>query len=246
MFLNKSFVCWIIIWIVYMKSVDSKYPNWYKVKMPMKLRDKVSKFVEDQIPEIVDFKYKKNGQKKKIEKKPLGFNIDAHFIVKRTETSCFFKIVIRNYNNILFIDLNKTEYSHHFYDKLLNCIEVIPCFQCGEDSNCDWNGRTPCMKTGLEKCSCVNTKRKCYLSLNECQILESQCYEYIDSIKDLVPLRKPYKIEKQIKTNGNDYYWLIKKIRSSKVKLCKSDSYYVFVRISKLPKELIKMISIFL
>ena len=245
-----------------MKSVDPKCPNWYKIKIPMDLRSKISKFVEQNIEEMCDFKHKKNSKKKEDkkkekkrektrdhkgekQKKSLGFNVDAHFVIKRTENGCFFKIVLRNYNNILLIELNNRRYHHSFYDGLLNCIEVIPCNQCGEYSNCDWNGRTPCLKTGLERCSCVTRKETWYLPLSECQLLEDQCYEYIDTIKDLIPLRKPGYVKEVAKINGNEYYWILKKIRSSKVKLTNSDTYYIFFRISRLPKELIKMISVF-
>lgn len=234
-----------------MKSLSEKYPNWYKIKIPMNLRMKISIFVENEMPSLMK-KFNKNEIDKDIQKgikKGIGFSIDSYFIVKRTEDKCFFKIVVRNYNNILLVDLNNGIYKHISYNKNLYCIKNKSCPQCDDWINCDYYGKKPCLLSGSEdKCLCVKIKNLGYLSHKD-SILEVQCYEYIDSIKNLIPLRKPYKVNEPSQINRNEYYWTLKQIKRKNIKklrMCASDSYYVFIRISRLPKEIIKMITNFI
>lgn len=237
-----------------MKSVSDKYPNWYKIKIPNDLRIHISHLISNDVPSTFggrfSFKFdnifvrKNKGDKK--HKKGISFNAYSYFIVKRTEDMCFFKIIVKGKNDILSLDLENLIYSYHHYDKKLYCITNESCPQCDGWVNCDYYGKTLCERSLTDVCTCIKLKSEGPLSYNHCCKLKDKCYEYIDSIKNLIPLREPHKvIEKDDKINGNEYYWIIKKIRSSKVRLCNTDSYYIFVRMSYLPKELIKMITIF-
>lgn len=220
-----------------MLKVDyvNKFGNWYKYKCPKGISAVILKFTKNLM--------RKEGMSAN---KVRRFN-KVYISCKRTETSVFYKILVNGNKNLVCFDMSRNAYSYKWYnrDEIKSHVPWIgdsslDCSSCGYP-NYILERRSE-VRRKLEK----NPPLLCHESRGEFKrnreynTINTECYQYIDSIKKHIPIRvlpKPVTIG----CNRANTFMLIIAIRNKKKekRISTQDDLYIFNLIKVLPFEMI-------
>jgi len=225
-----------------MANYVNKKGNWYKYDCPKGLSAMIINFTKE-IMRKGDMPAKKLRRFNKV-----------YISCKRTETSVFYKILVYGNKNFVCIDLGNSSYSYKWYefdkDNWMDRFSYIgdPDDDC---SSCGWPYIGETIKEEAKKhppLICHNGFGQIKQN-SQCAKINDECYKYIDSIKEHIPIRiVPGPI--LIADNKATTYLLFKAIRNKErqkeIKMSKYNEMYIFKRITRLPLEMIRYIIKFL
>ena len=222
-----------------MLTVDyvNKKGNWYKYNCPKGLSATILNWTKD-------FMRKEGLEARKIRR----FN-KVYISCKKTETSVFYKILVFGNKNLVCFDMGNNKYSYKWYEK--DSFLLGPEYD--SDNDCSSCGFPTYARERRAVKMRTNPPLSCHKGYGEIKInrqyttINTDCYKFIDSIKEHIPIRvlpKPVTIE----CNRANTLLLLMALKNKKKdkRLSELDEMFIFKRISWLPLEMIGHIVSFL